>query len=139
MDKIVEYILVNKQLNMSIGKTAGQVAHVQTIIDNNIRDLVEYLEGTDFSTTILSKETSDMMKKDIEIVGWYDDWFYFGPQTKVILKAKEKDLLKAIEIGAVEVRDKGLTEIPANSLTAVGFTPQPKSNLVEFTRKFQLL
>lgn len=65
--------------------------------------------------------------------------FWGGPQTKIILRAKEKDLLKAIEMGAVEVRDKGLTEIAPNSLTAVGFIPQPKSNLVSFTKKFQLL
>ena len=115
-DNIVEYILVNKELNMGVGKIAGQVAHVQTIIDNKIKDY----------------PNPDALK-------WYKQWFEAGPQTKIILRAKEKDLLKAIEMGAVEVRDKGLTEIAPNSLTAVGFIPQPKSNLVSFTKKFQLL
>lgn len=123
-DKIVEYIMVNKELNMGVGKIAGQVAHVQTIIDNKIRNYAN-----------LKAPTPDL----VDALEWYGQWFLVGPQTKIILGAKEKDLLKAIEMGAVEVRDKGLTEIPPNSLTAVGFIPQPKSNLVSFTKKFQLL
>lgn len=123
-EKIVEYILVNKELNMGVGKIAGQVAHVQTIIDNKIKNYAN-----------LEVPTIDLL----DAIRWYEQWFSVGPQTKIILGAKEKDLLKAIEMGAVEVRDKGLTEIPPNSLTAVGFIPQPKSNLVSFTKKFQLL
>lgn len=127
-DKIVEYILVNKELNMGVEKIAGQVAHVQTIIDNKIRHYAD----CDKDPSISSLTVEDALK-------WYEQWFSKGPQTKIILQAKEKDLLKAIGMGAVEVRDKGLTEIPPNSLTAVGFVPQPKSNLVSFTKKFQLL
>ena len=123
-DKIVEYIMVNKELNMGVGKIAGQVAHVQTIIDNKIKNYAN-----------LEVPTLDLL----DAIRWYEQWFSVGPQTKIILGAKEKDLLKAIEMGAVEVRDKGLTEIPPNSLTAVGFIPQPKNNLVDFTKKFQLL
>lgn len=123
-DKVVEYILVNKELNMGVGKIAGQVAHVQTIIDNKIKNYAN-----------LEVPTIDLL----DAIRWYEQWFSVGPQTKIILGVKEKDLLKAIEMGAVEVRDKGLTEIPPNSLTAVGFIPQPKSNLVSFTKKFQLL
>lgn len=123
-NKIVEYILVNKELNMGVGKIAGQVAHVQTIIDNKIKNYAN-----------LEIPTLDLL----DAIRWYEQWFSVGPQTKIILGAKEKDLLKAIEMGAVEVRDKGLTEIPPNSLTAVGFIPQPKDNLVDFTKKFQLL
>ena len=100
------------------------MAHVQTIIDNKIKNYAN-----------LKLPTLDLL----DAVRWYKQWFSVGPQTKIILGAKEKDLLKAIEMGAVEVRDKGLTEIPPNSLTAVGFISQPKANLVDFTKKFQLL
>ena len=127
---IVEYILVNKELNMGVGKIAGQVAHVQTIIDNKIKHYADHHKNP-----LLPALTPDL----VDVLGWYEQWFFMGPQTKIILRAKEKDLLKAIEMGAVEVRDKGLTEIAPNSLTAVGFIPQPKSNLVSFTKKFQLL
>ena len=77
--------------------------------------------------------------KEKELINNYYDWFYSGSQTKIILRAKEKDLLKAIDMGAVYIRNNGLTEIPSGSLTAVGFFPQPKDNLVDFTKKFQLL
>lgn len=132
MGKIVEYILVNKELNMSVGKIAGQVAHVQTVIDNKIFELV-------LSEEILDEDSMDSFAKEKELTNNYYDWFYSGSQTKIILRAKEKDLLKAIDMGAVYIRDNGLTEIPSGSLTVVGFFPQPKDNLVDFTKKFQLL
>lgn len=138
MGKLVEYILVNKELNMSVGKIAGQVAHVQTIIDNKVFELDDKIYF--LSEEILDEDVMDIrFAKEKELINNYYDWLYSGSQTKIILRAKEKDLLKAIDMGAVYVRDNGLTEIPSGSLTAVGFFPQPKDNLVDFTKKFQLL
>ncbi|XAG97092.1 hypothetical protein ZYGNAAKF_CDS0104 [Enterococcus phage VRE9_2] len=138
MGKLVEYILVNKELNMGVGKIAGQVAHVQTIIDNKIFELDDKIYF--LSEEILDEDIMDIrFAKEKELINNYYDWLYSGSQTKIILRAKEKDLLKAIDMGAVYIRDNGLTEIPSGSLTAVGFFPQPKDNLVDFTKKFQLL
>lgn len=138
MGKLVEYILVNKELNMGVGKIAGQVAHVQTIIDNKVFELDDKIYF--LSEEILDEDVMDIrFAKEKELINNYYDWLYSGSQTKIILRAKEKDLLKAIDMGAVYVRDNGLTEIPSGSLTAVGFFPQSKDNLVDFTKKFQLL
>lgn len=138
MEKLVEYILVNKELNMSVGKIAGQVAHVQTVIDNKIFELDDKIYF--LSEEILDEDIMDTRyAKEKELINNYYDWLYSGSQTKIILRAKEKDLLKAIDMGAEYIRDNGLTEIPSGSLTAVGFFPQPKDNLVDFTKKFQLL
>lgn len=138
MGKIVEYILVNKELNMSVGKIAGQVAHVQTVIDNKIFELDDKIYF--LSEEILDEDIMDIrFAKEKKLINNYYDWLYSGSQTKIILRAKEKDLLKAIDMGAMYIRDNGLTEIPSGSLTAVGFFPQPKDNLVDFTKKFQLL
>lgn len=138
MGKLVEYILVNKELNMGVGKIAGQVAHVQTIIDNKVFELDDKIYF--LSEEILDEDVMDIrFAKEKELINNYYDWLYSESQTKIILRAKEKDLLKAIDMGAVYVRDNGLTEIPSGSLTAVGFFPQPKDNLVDFTKKFQLL
>lgn len=138
MGKLVEYILVNKELNMSVGKIAGQVAHVQTVIDNKIFELDDKIYF--LSEEILDEDIMDTRyAKEKELINNYYDWLYSGSQTKIILRAKEKDLLKAIDMGAEYIRDNGLTEIPSGSLTAVGFFPQPKDNLVDFTKKFQLL
>ena len=119
MGRYVEYILVNKDLEMSVGKIAGQVAYAQAIIDNKI----------DFNET---KEYGD-----------YVSWFHCG-QKKIILKAKESQLLKAIEFGGLEVRDHGLTEIEPNSLTVVGFLPKHEednddSDFKKFVKRLQLL
>lgn len=135
--KIVEYIIVNKELGMSAGKIASQVAHVQTDIDHDIHLLTQQKERIERLEEYLGGLYMDP-KKEL-VLQWYEDWLFYGAQTKVILKAKEKDLRKAIEMGAFFIRDNGLTEIPAGSLTVVGFLPQPKSNLQEFTRRFQLL
>lgn len=138
MGKLVEYILVNKELNMSVGKIAGQVAHVQTVIDNKIFELDDKIYF--LSEEILDEDIMDTRyAKEKELINNYYDWLYSGSQTKIILRAKEKDLLKAIDMGAEYIRDNGLTEIPSGSLTVVGFFPQPKDNLVDFTKKFQLL
>lgn len=120
MGKLVEYILVNKELNMGVGKIAGQVAHVQTIIDNKVFELDDKIYF--LSEEILDEDVMDIrFAKEKELINNYYDWLYSGSQTKIILRAKEKDLLKAIDMGAVYVRDNGLTEIPSGSLTAVGF------------------
>lgn len=138
MGKLVEYILVNKELNMGVGKIVGQVAHVQTVIDNKIFELDDKIYF--LSEEILDEDIMDTrFAKEKELINNYYDWLYSGSQTKIILRAKEKDLLKAIDMGAVYIRDNGLTEIPSGSLTVVGFFPQPKDNLVDFTKKFQLL
>lgn len=108
-DEIVEYILVNQELEMGTGKIAGQVAHCQTLIDNQYSGTERYQE-------------------------WLND-----SMKKIILKGKKKDLLKWIEAGAVEVRDNGLTEIPANSLTVVGFRPMARSEMAQLTKRLRLL
>lgn len=108
-DELVQYFIVNKELDMSPGKIAAQVAHVATNITYNEH-------GT---------ETWDK---------WYEN-----DQPKIILRGKEKDLLKLIEEGAYNIRDNGRTEIPENSLTCVGFPPALKSEMKKKLKRFQLL
>lgn len=129
-NEIVEYLIVNKDLNMSIGKTCAQVAHAQKLIDSKYLDLMVIWDWYGFDV-VDGVEDSKVFKD-------YNEWSE-GNQKKIILRAKESKMLKAIEMGAVEVRDNGLTEIPPNSLTVVGFMPQPKANLQEFTKRLQLL
>ena len=129
-NEIVEYLIVNKDLNMSIGKTCAQVAHAQKLIDSKYLDLMVIWDWYGFDV-VDGVEDSKVFKD-------YNEWSR-GNQKKIILRAKESKMLKAIEMGAVEVRDNGLTEIPPNSLTVVGFMPQPKANLQEFTKRLQLL
>lgn len=134
MSELVEYIIVNKDLDMSPGKIAAQVAHIQTKIDAKAYqgelELFEYRNK--------DRDIKDFPKLNIMVFNYFW-WLEKVGQTKIILKGSEKQLLRAIELGAVSVRDKGLTEIEPNSLTAVGFMPQPKSNMAHFTKRLRLL
>ena len=108
-DELIEYFLVNKELGMSPGKVAAQVAHVQTLIDKQYSRTPTHI-----------------------------DWLASN-QKKIILVGREKDLLKWIEAGATYIRDNGLTEIPAGSLTCCAFRPQPRSNVLALTKRMQLM
>jgi len=109
-DELVEYFIINSDLNMSCGKVGAQIGHVATII------AVEY---------------SNVGNED------FDKW-YENDQKKIILRGKQKDLEKLIEAGFYYIRDNGLTEIPKNSLTVVGLPPIIKSEAQKYVKRLQL-
>ena len=108
-NEIVQYFVVNKELNMSPGKIAVQVAHVATII--TIKHIEDYM---------------------------FWKWFN-SDQKKIILKGKQKDLERLIKQGFYYVRDLGLTEIEEGSLTVVGLYPMWKSEAQKYVKRLQLL
>ncbi|MFC0903714.1 aminoacyl-tRNA hydrolase [Clostridium sp. MT-14] len=114
-NELVQYYVVNKDLNMSIGKTSAQVAHVATII------AIE--EGTSIKPEIYTK---------------FDEW-YADNQTKIILGAHQKDLEKLVSEGFYYIRDNGKTEIEPNSLTVVGLGVMTRKEAKLYIKRFQLL
>lgn len=108
-DEIVQYFVVNSELNMSAGKVAVQVAHVVSII-------------------------SDCNQQNIT----YWKWKKENNQKKIILRGKQKDLERLIDLGFYFIRDKGFTEIPADSLTCVGLPPMLKSEAQKYIKRLQL-
>lgn len=108
-EELIQYFIVNKEIEMSRGKTAAQVAHVATII------AVECSLSTNF-------------------INWY-----IGMQKKIVLQGKEKDLLKLIGQGFYSIRDEGLTEIPKGTLTCVGLPPMRKSDAQQYVKRLQVL
>jgi len=109
-DEIVQYFVVNKDLSMTPGKIASQVAHVAT------------------------KITMDM-EKIPEFYSWYNRY----NQKKIILKGKQKDLEKLIKQKFYYIKDLGLTEVPKESLTVVGLKPMRKSVAQKYIKGLQLL
>ena len=109
MEELVQYYIVNKDLEMSKGKVSAQVAHVATII------AVDSCNYGDF------KE-------------WYNK-----DQKKIILQAHQKDLEKLIDKGFYYIRDNGLTEIPEDSLTVVGLGIMTRIEARQYTKRLQLL
>lgn len=108
-DEIVEYLIVNKDVPMSKGKTAAQVSHVATLI------------------ALACQQEEEFQK-----------WLHLG-QKKIILRGREKDLLRLKNQGFFFIHDFGLTEIPAGTLTCVGLPPMKKSAAQPHIKRLQLL
>jgi len=75
----------------------------------------------------------------ISIDDW-KQWYNNGKnQKKIILRGKEKQLLKLIDQGFYYIRDKGLTELSNGTLTAVGLPPMKRSEAQKYIKRLQLL
>jgi peptidyl-tRNA hydrolase len=115
-DELIQYYVVNndliKEYDMSPGKIAAQVAHVATII---AIDNMNNIDRTKFY-----------------------NWMEEG-QKKIVLRGNQKDLEKLVNMGFNHVRDLGLTEIPANSLTVVGLGVMLRSEAQQYVKRLQLL
>lgn len=112
-DEIVQYYIVNSELNMSAGKIAAQVGHVATII---------------------AIEMSMSYKKNDKFNSWYAI-----DQPKIILRGKQKEMEELIEKGWYHILDLGRTEITSGSLTVIGCIPEYKSIMKPVVKRFQLL
>ncbi|MFF2531372.1 aminoacyl-tRNA hydrolase [Brevibacillus sp. NPDC058079] len=115
---LVQYFIVNKDLKMSPGKIGAQIAHVQAKI-------IDCCSKRDASGE--------------ESVRYYQDWFESKDRKIIVLSGKEKALLKLMDQGWFYNRDNGLTEVPADSLTCIGYYPMPKYQMKKLTNRFQLL
>lgn len=142
-----QIIIARKDLNMSPGKLAAQVAHASiAFISHNIRDHGDRL--------LLNGDYVVALKipKDI-----YEQWF-MGVFTKTVCEAKNlKQLLKAKliaeELGLKEgkdfflIWDACLTELTpetidedgkGRTLTCIGFKPLDDKTAWKISKKFQL-
>lgn len=116
--KIVMYILVNKDLEMTKGKICSQVSHLtQLIVEEIIRQGYEMYPPPESYITYMK---------------WKSNC------TKIILKASEKELRELIKNhNARYIIDDGQTQVKPNSLTVVGFFPS--SEMDEVIKDFKLL
>jgi len=141
-----QVIIARKDLNMSPGKLAAQVAHASwAFLSNQIRE-----EGQLVDTDLY--QVNLYINKEV-----YEQWFR-GVFTKTICEAKNKNqLLKAIdiakEIGLIEgqdyflIWDACLTELApetvdengvGRTLTCIGFRPLDDETAWKISKKFQL-
>lgn len=116
-DELIQYFIVNKDLNMSTGKIAAQCSHVATIVA---------IKESDWNIVGMDK---------VKIFfNWYND-----NQKKIVLQAHEKDLQNLVDEGFYYIRDNGLTEIPANSLTCVSLGVMTRAEAKPYVKRLQLL
>jgi PTH2 family peptidyl-tRNA hydrolase len=76
---------------------------------------------------------------------WWEEWIWEG-QRKIAVKVKsEKELLtleeqaKDLELPCSLIIDKGLTEIPPNTITCLGIGPAPTEEIDKLTGRLPLL
>lgn len=124
-NELVQYYIVNSELNMSTGKIAGQIAHVATMIavdaiKNPYTDIFE----TDYTEEYLR----------------FHEWYKQGKgQKKIILRAKQCKLEELVSLGFYHIRDNGLTEIEMDSLTCVGLGVMTREEAQPYIKRLQLL
>ncbi len=76
---------------------------------------------------------------------WWEDWLWEG-QRKIAVKVKSENELLTLEKQAKEaalpyalIVDRGLTEIPPNTVTCLGIGPAPSEDMDRLTGKLPLL
>ena len=155
-----QIIIVRKDLNMSHGKMAGQVAHASAAFFTNL--LKEHVAGEVYSGAGMGSLMMKPLNKyridsfDIE-KGIYEEWID-GIFTKVVLQAKNKNqLLKAKtmaeEMGLIEGKDFFLIKDNCNTelepeeidekghgrcLTCIGFKPMDSEVIDKISKKYHL-
>lgn len=127
--KNIMYIVVNKDLNMSAGKVSAQVGHA--VYDYMWDKLIDLYKNDDLE--------HDEMFLRYEV---FSTNFKVNGDTICVLKASENELKKFKEQGYTTVIDRGYTEIPNGSITAVNlgiYNRERPNDIPKFIRRLRLL
>lgn len=116
MSKVV-YVIVNKDLNMSLGKTCAQVGHA-----------IQYL--CTYYKSICEEYKSFPTEEGNKFINEYLDWAIEEQSTKIVLGAdtKEFNKLKKSDLDPFIVTDAGKTEVEPGTETVLAFWPMKKDS-----------
>jgi len=113
-----QIIVFRSDLRLSKGKTAAQAGH---------------------AAVSAAEEARKHRRK------WFDEWLNEG-QRKIAVKVKSEKEMSQLETAAKElglpnalIVDRGLTEIPAGTVTCLGIGPAPAEKVDKLTGKLPLL
>ena len=113
-----QVLVFRSDLKLSRGKTAAQAGHA----------------------AVSAGEEARKHRRE-----WFDGWVREG-QCKIAVKVKDELELSRLEVAAKEfglpcalIVDRGLTEIPAGTVTCLGIGPAPGDKVDKLTGLFPLL
>lgn len=113
-----QVIVFRSDLRLSKGKTAAQAGHA----------------------AVSAAEEARKHRRQ-----WFDEWLNEG-QRKIAVKVKSEKEMSELETVAKElglpnalIVDRGLTEIPAGTVTCLGIGPAPAEKVDKLTGKLPLL
>jgi PTH2 family peptidyl-tRNA hydrolase len=113
-----QVIVFRSDLRLSKGKTAAQAGH---------------------AAVSAAEEARKHRRR------WFDEWLNEG-QRKIAVKVKSEKEMSQLETAAKElglpnalIVDRGLTEIPAGTVTCLGIGPAPAEKVDKLTGKLPLL
>lgn len=113
-----QVIVFRSDLRLSKGKTAAQAGH---------------------AAVSAAEEARKHRRR------WFDEWLDEG-QRKIAVKVKSEKEMSQLETAAKElglpnalIVDRGLTEIPAGTVTCLGIGPAPAEKVDKLTGKLPLL
>ena len=144
LDPLTCYIIVRRELNMSIGKACAQVGHATQLLTikyfdlrKEARNLQKILVQPHLATDEIRKNNEAISKKIVIM----NDWMASGYR-KVVLGADDKEFEKIkLEYKAdmVLIVDAGLTELISGSETVICLPPILKSKCSNTLKRLQVL
>ncbi|WP_166244348.1 aminoacyl-tRNA hydrolase [Paenibacillus turpanensis] len=111
---LVQYYVVNRDLQMSDGKIAAQVAHAAVTV--TLHCLFQQEQNHDT----------------------FQAWLSSG-QKKIVLGGSEEQVNELANAGYLSIRDAGHTEVPSGSLTVVALPPMEKEEAQRIVSGLKLL
>lgn len=107
------YVVVNNDAQMNKGKIASQVGHVVM----------------NMALTLVAKQRMSLL----------DAYQADGMHKKIVLRATEPEMRALFDkygsnYTCVKIHDAGLTQVPANTLTAIAFEPAPMGTYPELAK-----
>lgn len=113
MKDIVQYYLVNKELNMPREKQDAQVAHCASRYERSLRTIPQ-----------------DALSE--EYILWSE-----GLEKKIIVYAKPSKLEELVLEGHIHVRDAGINHLEPNTLTCVVLPPMDKEYAPKWLKRLR--
>jgi len=135
---LVLYVMVNQDLKMGKGKIAGQVGHA---VEEVILHMLKF-QPTLYSHYHSSNRRKVVLKStEVEMKSMLEKYGYQFPSKNKSTDGKSEGFKEGEKEGlwCVPIYDAGMTQIPANSLTAIGFGVMTKDKAPEEIKQAKLL